>query len=192
MHEYASRTSDDIAAAIDLAGAQTMVDVGGGAGTYSMSFCKQNPRLQSTVLDLPEVLEIAKKTVSEAGLTDRIDFKTIDYRTSSLGNQIDCVLFSNVLHQESRDVGTDMLKRAHAALSVGGKVVVHGHFLSEEGTGPVFATLHNLSARIIWDGGHSYTINEMSSLLEETGFSSISVATVSSSATKAIVGQRLY
>ena len=191
MHEYASRTSDDIAAAVDLAGAQTMVDVGGGAGTYSMSFCKQNPRLRSTVLDLPEVLEIAKKAVFEAGLIDRIDFKTIDYRSSSLGNQIDCVLFSNVLHQESRDVGTDMLRRAHAALSAGGKVIVHGHFLSEEGTGPVFATLHNLSARIIWDGGHSYTINEMSSLLEETGFSSISVATVSSSATKAIVGQKL-
>ena len=190
MHEYASRSSDAIAAAVDLSGAKTMVDIGGGAGTYSISFCKHNPGLRSTIMDLPEVLVIADQMASKAGLRDRIDLQAIDYRTSELGSGVDCVLFSNVLHQETRDVGRNMLERARSALAIGGKVVVHGHFLTEDRTGPVFATLHNLSARIIWDGGHSYTINEMKSLMSEAGFDALEVATSSSAATKAIVGQK--
>jgi O-methyltransferase domain/Dimerisation domain len=190
MHEYASRGSDDIAAAVDLSEARTMVDVGGGAGTYSIAFCKRNPGLRSVIMDLPEVLEIADRMASEAGLRDRIELRSIDYRSSGFGTNVDCVLFSNVLHQESREVGRDMLERARAALSPGGKVLVHGHFLTEDRTGPVFATLHNLSARIIWDGGHSYTIDEMKSLMAEAGFESLDVAATPSGATKAILGRK--
>jgi hypothetical protein len=188
MHEYAARSSDAVAAAIELPGATTLVDVGGGAGTYSVALCTKYPALSAVVVDQAPVLPIARELVSRAGLAHRISLRPGDYRTDAFGRAVDAVLFSNVLHQESRPVGLGMLERARVALREGGKVVVHGHFLDEDRASPVFATLHNLSARVLWEGGHSYTKTEMTALVREAGFGDIGVWQVAGSATTVIVG----
>ncbi len=190
MHEYAARSSDAVAAAIDLGAARRLVDVGGGGGSYSIALCRRYPQLESVVLDLEPVLAITRRIVESAGLAQRVHTQRCDYRASAFGDGVDAVLLSNVLHQESREVGLDMLRRAFAALRPAGRVIVHGHFLDENRTSPVFATLHNLSARTLWEGGHSYTAAEMSALLEEAGFPDPRVTAVAASATKVIAGTR--
>lgn len=190
MHEYAARTSDDVAAAIELDGPRRLIDVGGGGGTYSIALCRRYPELHSVVLDLDSVLAITRRIVDSAGLSERVATDTADYRSSAFGEDADAVLLSNVLHQESEAVGADILRRAREALKPSGKVIVHGHFLDEGRTSPVFTTLHNLSARTIWEGGHSYTTSEMVALVEAAGFAEVESAAVPQSATKLITGKR--
>ncbi|MBA3771540.1 MAG: methyltransferase domain-containing protein [Ramlibacter sp.] len=191
MHEYASRTSEQVAAAVELEQPRILLDVGAGAGTYSIALCRKYPQLRSTLLDMEEVLPVARRIVESSGLDERIAARRTDYRSSSFGaGEADAVLLSNVLHQESRDVGLDMLRRALAALKPGGKVIVHGHFLDESRTAPVFATLHNLSARTLWEGGHSYTTHEMVDLLAQAGFEAPAAVAVAASSTKLVMGRR--
>ena len=190
MHEYAARTSADVAAAIDLGQAKRLVDVGGGGGSYSIALCQRYAQLESVVLDMEPVLAITRRIVESVGLSQRIHTQRSDYRTSSFGDGADAVLLSNVLHQESRAVGLDMLRRSFAALKPSGSVIVHGHFLDDTRTSPVFATLHNLSARTLWEGGHSYTAAEMLDLVTEAGFSNATAIAVPQSATKLILGNR--
>lgn len=190
MHEYAARSSDAVAAAMDLGTAQRLVDVGGGGGSYSIALCRRHPQLESVVLDLEPVLAITRRIVESAGLAQQVHTQRCDYRGSAFGDGVDAVLLSNVLHQEARDVGLDMLQRALVALKPGGRVVVHGHFLDEKRTAPVFATLHNLSARTLWEGGHSYTAAEMCTLVGEAGFGDVRVTAVAQSATHLVTGRR--
>jgi hypothetical protein len=190
MHEYARRTSADLADAIDLSGCARLVDVGGGAGTYAIALARANPALRVTLLDLDPVLPFARRVIADHGLDGRIDLAPVDYQRDGFGSHADAVLFSNVLHQESPEICRSMLGRAIAALAPAGRVLVHGHFLDESKTAPLFSTLHNLSAYALWDGGRSYTVSDMTQMMHEAGLSAVSPVALTAGATTVLVGAR--
>jgi predicted O-methyltransferase YrrM len=191
MHEYARRSSGALAAAVDLSDCERLLDIGGGAGTYAISLAQANPRLHIRLLDLPPVLPIARRIIGEHDLAARITTGETDYQRDSFGStDTDAVLFSNVLHQEAPEICISMLQRGSDALKKGGRVLVHGHFLDESRTAPLFTTLHNLSAYALWSGGRSYTVAEMSGLMAEAGFSDIRPIAIKESATTVVEGVR--
>jgi precorrin-6B methylase 2 len=190
MHQYNARSADVLAGSVDQQGARRLVDVGGGAGTYSVAFCRAWQGLRCEVVDLDGVVPLARETVEAAGLTDRIRVRAGDYYTDSFGaGDTDVVLLSNVLHQESPPTCVDILRRARAALADGGRVLVHGHFLDEARTSPPFTTLHNLSSLVLWDGGRSYTAAEMTALMKEAGLIRIHELPAPEASAKLLVGQ---
>lgn len=134
MHEYNARSADALARSIDQLGARTLVDVGGGAGTYSVAFCRAWDDVRCEVVDLESVVPLTRRTVEDAGFADRVTVRAGDYYRDSFGSGVDVVLLSNVLHQESPAHCLDILRRARAALVDRGRVLVHGHFLDEDRT----------------------------------------------------------
>lgn len=190
MHEYARRGAAELPSALPLEGLRRGVDVGGGAGTYAIALANAAPALKLTVLDLAPVLDITRAMVDAHGLTGRIDTGVIDYRLDRFGEDLDLVLMSNVLHQESDMVCLSMLGRARDALRPGGRVVVQGHFVQPDRTGPLFATLHNLSALALWSGGHSRTLEEMAALAERSGFTGITTGPVGKSGLSMVTAVR--
>ncbi|MFI7497615.1 methyltransferase [Streptomyces sp. NPDC049687] len=188
MHEYNSRSAAALARLVPQQGAGTLIDVGGGAGTYSIAFCEQWPGLTAEVIDLPAVLPLTERTVARAGLDDRVRVRAGDYYTDRFGSAVDVVLLSNVLHQESPEAALDILGRAREALSASGRVLVHGHFLDETRTAPLFTTLHNLSALALWDGGRSYTVAEMTELMRRAGLTDVEVVQAPEASAKLLVG----
>ncbi|WP_165975701.1 methyltransferase [Actinomadura rubrisoli] len=215
MHQYAARTADAVASAIDLPGGRAQIadatggtrttdagggasaadagggtriaDVGGGAGTYSFALCRRDPGLTSVVLDRPSVLPITLECAAGAGLDARVAVAGCDYRTDSFGSGLDAVLLSNVLHQEAPDTVVSMLERGRAALRPGGRVIVHGHFLEESRTAPMFSTLHNISAMLLWGAGRGYTVEEMLALIDRARLDVERVTPVPESRTTVIV-----
>jgi hypothetical protein len=190
MHQFARRTSDRVSEALDLSDARVLADIGGGAGTYSISLCRRYPFLKSQILDRPSVLPIAEEVIAEAGLKDSISTSACDYRFDSFGDQVDVVLMSNVLHQESRQVGRSMVQRARDALRAGGAMVIHGHFLDNDHVRPTFSVLQDLSATILWQGGGNYTVGEVEKLLEAEGFDDVRSERIPESATTLCRGRR--
>ncbi len=61
-----------------------MLDLGGGAGTYSIAFCRQNPELRSTLLDLPTAVALARELVAASGLEDRIQASECDFEKDDI------------------------------------------------------------------------------------------------------------
>ncbi|WP_315755643.1 MULTISPECIES: methyltransferase [unclassified Bradyrhizobium] len=189
MHEFARRSSALLAPFVDRH-ARALIDVGGGAGTYSIALCKDLPELRATVLDLAPVLAVTRQTAASEGVADRLGTAIADYRTDPFGSNADIVLMSNVLHQETTEICRSMLHRAHDALRPGGQVLVQGYFLSADRVSPTFVTLHNLSALALWAGGSSRTVAEMVEMLREAGFSGIDAAALGSSGLSLIRGRR--
>jgi hypothetical protein len=165
-----------------------LVDVGGGAGTYSIALCEVLPGLHVRILDLEPVLAVTRRILAAGDLVGRIELEAADYRRDPFGEGVDAVLLSNVLHQEAGEVGLDMLRRARAALAPGGCALVHGHFLGEDRCRPAFSALHNLSALALWEGGRGYTTDEAADLMQRAGFEGVTVRMIPEAATALVVG----
>ena len=124
-----------LAGRLDLGGARSLLDVGGGSGAFSIALCAANPGLRATVLDLPAVLAVAAEQRAAAGLTDRISLLPGDAPPAEWPGGQDVVLMSyllSALDDEQIDV---VLARAAACLDAGGLLVVHDFVLDDDGAG---------------------------------------------------------
>jgi predicted O-methyltransferase YrrM len=170
MHDYAHSRGSDLLRYLDLSGAQRLIDVGGGPGTYSIMFAQKYPELICTVFDLPDVLKIAEEYVSEAGLQDRVRLRAGDYHVDEFGAGYDVAFLSNMLHQEDAETGVMIVEKTYRALSRGGQIVVQAMFLSDDRSGPEFPALQDLLTLLIYRGGRAYSMAETIPWLERAGF----------------------
>jgi len=151
MRAVGTHAARRVVAQLDLSSAESMLDVGGGFGHYAQELCRANPNLHATVLDVPEVVEIAKSDIEGSDLADRIRFVGGDYLTSDYGANHDLVLYANVLHQESRDNAAEMVRRGADALAPGGRVAVVDFTIDDAQQSSVMGTLFAVNMRSFGD-----------------------------------------
>ena len=156
--------------------AATLLDVGGGPGTYAVLLAQKYPTLEVTVLDLPEVAAIAAELIAEAGMTDRVRTRPGNAVTDDYGESVfDAVLFSGVLHQMSPATIRQMLKRAHTALKPGGRALISDIMLEPAKTAPPFATLFSLQMLLSSADGAVFSAEECAAWLNAAGFADVTV-----------------
>jgi SAM-dependent methyltransferase len=151
MRAVGAHVARRVAELLDLASARSMLDVGGGFGHYAQELCRANPKLRATVLDVPEVVEIARSEIEGSELADRIRFVGGDYLTTDYGADYDLVLFANVLHQESRNHAADMVRRGAEALAPGGRVAVVDFTIDDAQQSSVMGALFAINMRSFGD-----------------------------------------
>ena len=151
MRAMGAKIATRVAAALDLGGVARVLDIGGGFGQYSRALCARNDQLRATVLDTPEVAELAVAKLAGGPFADRIDFLPGDYLTTDYGTGYDLVLFANVLHQELADAAAEMVRRAAAALAPRGRVVVVDFAIDDAQREHVFGALFAINMRSFGD-----------------------------------------
>ena len=125
MIALAGFTTDEILRLVRLpAGAQRLLDVGGGHAAYSVAFCRRYPALAATVLDQPQALITARANITSAGLLDRITLQAGDFLAGDLGDGYDAALLFNVVHGFSDEQNRALVSRASRALRPGGLLVL--------------------------------------------------------------------
>jgi len=169
MNVLASINSKRAAAAVDLSGCTHLLDLGGGPGTFSINFCKENPELKATIYDLVDSKPFADKMIREAGLEHRIDFKAGNFITDEIDGDYDSVWISHILHGENFDNCVRLVKKAVLATKPGSKIYVHDFILNDEGDGPLFASLFSLNMLVNTRDGQSYSEKEIFSMLQQAG-----------------------
>jgi hypothetical protein len=114
----------NLARSVDLTGRHSLLDLGGGAASYSIALCAANPQLHSRVIDAKEPLAIARPLIEEQNLQDRITLVEGDFHTAALGADNDVVLISGVVLIKSADECRRLFHRAYEALVPGGMIIV--------------------------------------------------------------------
>ncbi|MFO8239547.1 MAG: methyltransferase, partial [Dissulfuribacterales bacterium] len=84
MHVVGSKTAPQVAAVINPGRARRFLDVGGASGTYTLAFLAAAPKLKATLYDLPQVVEMARKRISNAGMAHRVTFVSGDFNNDPL------------------------------------------------------------------------------------------------------------
>jgi SAM-dependent methyltransferase len=169
MHRNATLRAPLVVQAVG--GARRLLDVGGGSGAYAIAFAKANPELHAEVFDLPSVLPIAQRHISDAGLEDRVRTRAGDLRTDGFATGYDLVLLSAICHMLSPGENQDLLRRVRAALLPGGRVVVQDFVVDADGTAPAHAALFALNMLVGTEGGQTYSGSQYTAWLRAAGYS---------------------
>jgi SAM-dependent methyltransferase len=174
MHQRTMDIAPRLAAAISLKGARSLLDLGGGPGTYALAFLSKNPGLRATVGDRPAALEIAKIVARTHRAGGRLAYLPLDLLTDPIPGTYDVVWYSNVLHIYSSQQNRDILRRIRAALNPGGRLIIQDAFLHDrEGLHPEEASLFAVSMLLFTETGDTYPAAAVSAWLKEAGFETV-------------------
>jgi hypothetical protein len=173
MFNLASLLAPRIAEAAALPACRSLLDLGGGPGTYAIYFCIANPDLSAVVYDLPTTRAFAEKTVSSFDLSQRITFTAGDYHIDPLPSGFDAVWMSHVLHSDGFEACSSLLRNAVAALNPGGILMVQEFILDDAKDGPVFPALFSLNMLLGTAAGRSYSGRELMAMMTEAGLSDV-------------------
>jgi len=157
MHDY-----DKLARIMPVNGAASLVDVGGGLGTFAGLIASNFPGLTITVLDLPAVVEIAQRQSEYAPV---LQWKSGDF-FSDWDLKADGVVLARVLHDWNDEDALRILKHARKSLNTGGKVFVVEMLMPDHGVSGALCDLHLLLAT----GGRERTLSEFQHLLQQAEF----------------------
>lgn len=172
MHNTAMGHAEKLAFLLDLSKTKTLLDIGGGPATYSIFFCKANPRLKATVFDLPGTLEVTKDVVSRFKMSRRIALQKGDYN-KRLPKGFDAAFLSHIIHSEGEETNMALMKRIYEALNPGGKVIIQDFILKDGKTQPSFASAFALCMLLFTEKGRTYSFEEIKSWLGAAGFKSV-------------------
>lgn len=176
-----------LARSFDLAGARRLLDVGGGSGAFSIALCQRNPELRTTVLDFPNVIDVARRFVAEAGLEQRIDFVRADAVDGPWPAGQDIVLMSYLLSAMAEPAIPLLMRKAWDALRPGGRLLIHDFMLDDDRAGPGPAALwflQYLAGRI---DGISFSAADLARPLRSHGYEEISDQVVIPEITRLVV-----
>ncbi len=151
-----------------------MLDVGGGSGIYSVTFAQAASRLEAVVFDRPDVVEIAQRHISEAGLAGRVTTQAGDMTEDSLGDEeYDLVFFSSIFHMFGPETNRRLMSKAYEALKPGGRMVLQDFILSDDKTSPLSAAMFALHMLVATDEGNAYSRAEYAEWMREAGFTDV-------------------
>jgi len=173
MDVVAPPIADATARSIDLSSARRLLDVGGGPGTFTAAFLQAAPKLEATLFDMPDVIEIARERLERAKLLDRVTLVEGDFYTDELPGGHDLVLLSAVIHQNNPDQNLALYEKAYRALTHGGRVVIRDHILTHDRTHPPGAAVFAINMLVSTAGGNCYTCEEITRGLNQAGFRNI-------------------
>ena len=175
LHGHSLAMGERLAAAVDLAGARRIMDVGGGSGAVSIALCRSFPELVAVVVDQPPVAARAAVHIETAGLGKRITTWPANIFESPLPGECDTAVLANLLHDFSPARARQILGRVVAALPRGGRVVILEIVPDEERRSPPLAVAFAVAMIVNTAGGDAHTASDYRAWLEAAGLTDVAV-----------------
>lgn len=156
-------------------GVQSLLDVAGGSGCFSIALASRHPHMRLTVMELPAACALAAEYIQRYGVSDRVSTVAADMFSDDWPAGHDAHFFSNVFHDWDVDRCRSLAAKSFAALPVGGCIYLHESVLNETLDGPALMTLYSMNMARVTEHGKQYSASELSQILAGAGFTDIHV-----------------
>jgi demethylspheroidene O-methyltransferase len=149
---------------------QCLMDVGGGHGAFLAEVAARHPALAMKLFDLPAVVEGARARLAARGLS-HIAVHGGSFRDDPLPQGADLISLVRICHDHDDDVVRALLKKAHAALPPGGRLLIAEPMAETPGAEAMGDAYFGL---YLWamGSGRPRTAQAYLALLAEAGFAS--------------------
>lgn len=158
---------------LPLSRSKTLLDVGGGLGSFTFACCRQFPHLRATIVEHPRVVALTRHAVRRAKIAKRVQVVAVDIGKDPLPRGFDLVLISNVLHGQGTRANRVLLRNAYRCLNQGGRIVLRDVLMNRAGTEPDWGALFSLALLLYTPHGRCYGLDEVRGWLLRAGFSGI-------------------
>jgi precorrin-6B methylase 2 len=152
-----------------------LLDLGGASGTWTIAFLRARPDATATLFDLPHVIPMAERRISEARMADRVKLVAGDFLAHPLPPGADLVWVGAIVHQNSRQQNRRLFSAIAEALNDGGHILIRDVLMDDSRMSPVIGALFAINMLVATEGGGTYTFGELREDLEDAGFSGVTV-----------------
>jgi SAM-dependent methyltransferase len=173
LHLDAQEIAPDLIPRLPLSRSGTLLDLGGGLGSFATAFCLRSPRLQATVVEHPRTVPLARRAITQAGLVKRVRVIGLDFANEPLPQGFDTVFVSNVLHSHSVDENRSLILKIRNCLNPKGQLILRDVFMNRERIAPLWPALFSVSLLLHTPRGRCYSLDEILGWLRRSGFSRI-------------------
>ncbi len=166
---------------LDLNGARTIADLGGGPATYLVELLRRYPDLRGQLWDLPATLEVAREILNDRApsIIPRLELRPVDYLAGELPGPIDAIFMSNVIHSEDESTNKALITKCFRALTPGGLIAIKDHIMNRDLTEPAAGAVFSLYL-LLTTRGRDYSFDETAEWLGAAGFIDIQITALPS------------
>ncbi|HEY1909712.1 MAG TPA: class I SAM-dependent methyltransferase [Vicinamibacterales bacterium] len=151
-----------------------VLDIAAGHGMFGITLAQRNPRAEIVAVDWEAVLSVARENAGAAGVQDRYRTLAGDAFKVDFGGPYDVALVTNFLHHFDPATCTNFLRKVHAALKPGGRVVVLEFVPNPDRISPPMPAAFSLTMLAGTPSGDAYTLAELQQQLGGAGFGAAS------------------
>lgn len=175
LDRMAQRVAPGIADKINLSDAQTFIDIGGGAGTFSIAFCKRDAHLKGVLFDLPQTLELTQKKINNAGLAGQMSLCPGNFNQDQIPGNYDAVFLSDILHYQTDAENAALIQKLYQNCKPGGRIIVKDMLLGAEDNQPGWNAVFSIHMMVYSERGRCFKEAAVRSWLEKAGFQEITL-----------------
>jgi SAM-dependent methyltransferase len=151
--------------------APRVLDLGAGGAPWAIAVLTACTDGHAVVNDLDRVLDVARRTTAEHGVTDRCEFRPGDYFEIDIEQgEYDLVVLGHVCRAEGADGALRLIRRAADALRPGGRVIVADYFQDPERKLNPHAVLMGVTMMANTAKGFTFTTEQFAGWLTDAGF----------------------
>jgi len=172
MHLSQDLIAAEVLSAYDFARHRTLLDIGGGDGTFLAEVAKSHPDLALWLFDLPPVAAGAETAMAARGLETRTRTFGGSFFDDPLPVGADCLSLVRVLCDHDDPVALALLKAAHTAMR-DGDVLVIAEPMGGTDDDRRFAAAYFEFYFLAMRSGHCRTPEQIATLLRAAGFTRI-------------------
>ena len=195
-----------------------VLDIGGGAGTLCRllvtalsgsdrkketpvlqdvdqpgEFCKPSGELPGVLLDLPEVIEAARRIYPDETDWEGIETIGADFRFHAFETErtFGLIVMSNFLHAYGEKDARSLLQKAVRLLKPGGKVLIHDYFPDRLGRNPQKGAIYDLAMMLNTYDGECHEASGVVSWLCAAGIQESVVMDLDTDSSVILAGEKL-
>ncbi len=160
---------------LDLTGAKSLLDLGGGSGVVSFALLRKQRDLISVAVDVENVCQAGRQIAAENGLEKRVTYLAADLEQDVLPTGFDMVLLCDV-----GSFGDALFRRIYDVLKPQGRLVIVDKFAPSRTSPPpsrlLAAFLHSLETPA--QAVEFTTAEDVQTRLQQAGFRDLSLTAV--------------
>lgn len=149
-----------------------VLDIAAGHGLFGIAIARQNPLAEIVALDWKPVLNVALENARKEGVDARYSTLPGSAFEVEFGDGYDLVLLTNFLHHFNSSTCEGLLRKVHAALVPGGRVVLLEFVPNDDRVTPPESAFFSLIMLGTTPEGDAYTFTEFRQMLAKAGFAS--------------------
>lgn len=186
-----------------------VLDIGGGAGSlcrylikritllcrlnYELGIPDAPDLLRGVLLDLPEVIEAARKVYPDETDWEGIETIGADFRFHAFekGEAFGLIVMSNFLHAYGEKEARKLLEKAIGLLKPGGKILIHDYFPDRLGRSPQKGPIYDLAMMLNTYNGECHEAARVISWLDAVGIRQSVVLDLETDSSVILAGEKL-